>query len=61
MTSILDPSLPAVTGPAPDGSGLPQPPVFSLVEAERKYRKEQLAAGQFSPTARLLSAELFHR
>ena len=45
MTSILDSSLAAVTGPAPDGSGLPQPPVFNSVEAERQYRKEQLAAG----------------
>ncbi|HXB84946.1 class II aldolase/adducin family protein, partial [Mycobacterium sp.] len=45
MTSILDPNLAAVTGPSPAGSGLPQPPVFSSVDAERKYRKEQLAAG----------------
>jgi Class II Aldolase and Adducin N-terminal domain len=45
MTSILDPNLAAVTGPAPDGTGLPQPPVFGSVDAERKYRKEQLAAG----------------
>jgi ribulose-5-phosphate 4-epimerase/fuculose-1-phosphate aldolase len=45
MTSIIDSSLAAVTGPSPTGSGLPQPPVFSSVDAERKYRKEQLAAG----------------
>ena len=45
MTSILDPNLAAVIGPAPAGSGLPQPPVFDSVDAERKYRKEQLAAG----------------
>src|SRR6201999_4558158 len=45
MTSILDPNLAAVVGPAPAGSGLPQPPVFDSVDAERKYRKEQLAAG----------------
>ena len=45
MTSILDPNLAAVTGPSPAGSGLPQPPVFDSVDAERKYRKEQLAAG----------------
>jgi ribulose-5-phosphate 4-epimerase/fuculose-1-phosphate aldolase len=45
MTSILDPSLSAVTGPSPAENGLPQPPVFSSVDAERKYRKEQLAAG----------------
>jgi Class II Aldolase and Adducin N-terminal domain len=32
-------------GPSPTGSGLPHPPVFSSVDAERKYRKEQLAAG----------------
>jgi ribulose-5-phosphate 4-epimerase/fuculose-1-phosphate aldolase len=45
MTSILDPNLAAVVGPAPAGGGLPQPPVFDSVDAERKYRKEQLAAG----------------
>src|ERR1700761_1565346 len=45
MTSILDPGLAAVTGPSPTRSGLPHPPVFDSVEAERKYRKEQLAAG----------------
>ena len=45
MTSILDPNLAAVVGPAPAGSGLPQPPVFDSVDAERNYRKEQLAAG----------------
>jgi ribulose-5-phosphate 4-epimerase/fuculose-1-phosphate aldolase len=45
MTSILDPNLAAVTGPAPAGSGLPQPPVFDSVDAERNYRKQQLAAG----------------
>jgi ribulose-5-phosphate 4-epimerase/fuculose-1-phosphate aldolase len=44
MTSILDPAL-ATVGPSPAASGLPQPPVFDSVEAERKYRKEQLAAG----------------
>ena len=35
MTSILDPNLAAVVGPAPAGSGLPQPPVFGSVDAER--------------------------
>jgi hypothetical protein len=45
MTSIIDSNLAAVTGPSPAGNGLPQPPVFSSVDAERKYRKEQLAAG----------------
>src|ERR1700743_3986392 len=45
MTSIIDSSVAAATAPPPSGSGLPQPPVFSSVEAERKYRKEQLAAG----------------
>jgi ribulose-5-phosphate 4-epimerase/fuculose-1-phosphate aldolase len=45
MTSILDPNLAAVVGPAPAGGGLPQPPVFDSVHAERKYRKEELAAG----------------
>jgi ribulose-5-phosphate 4-epimerase/fuculose-1-phosphate aldolase len=45
MTSMLDPGLAAVIGPAPSDAGLPQPPVFGSVDAERKYRKEQLAAG----------------
>jgi ribulose-5-phosphate 4-epimerase/fuculose-1-phosphate aldolase len=32
-------------GPMPEGVGVPMPPVFADVEGERRYRKEQLAAG----------------
>jgi ribulose-5-phosphate 4-epimerase/fuculose-1-phosphate aldolase len=45
LTSMIDPKLAVLIGPSPAEGGLPQPPVFSSVEAERKYRKEQLAAG----------------
>ena len=45
MTSMIDQNLAVMIGPSPVENGLPQPPVFSSVEAERKYRKEQLAAG----------------
>src|SRR5271163_3736180 len=45
MTSMIDQNLAVLIGPSPVENGLPQPPVFSSVEAERKYRKEQLAAG----------------
>lgn len=38
-------ALAALLGPAPDGGTLPMPPSFDSVEAERQYRKEQLAAG----------------
>ncbi|GHH71613.1 putative aldolase [Streptomyces sulfonofaciens] len=34
-----------ILGPAPESAGLPTPPVFDSPEAERQYRKEQLAAG----------------
>ncbi|MFF2120703.1 class II aldolase/adducin family protein [Kitasatospora sp. NPDC058184] len=34
-----------VVGPAPEGVTLPLPPVFDSVGEERRYRKEQLAAG----------------
>ena len=45
MTSMIDQNLAVMIGPSPVENGLPQPPVFSSVEAERRYRKEQLAAG----------------
>jgi ribulose-5-phosphate 4-epimerase/fuculose-1-phosphate aldolase len=45
MTSMIDQNLAVLIGPSPVENGLPQPPVFNSVEAERKYRKEQLAAG----------------
>ncbi|MFE4867988.1 class II aldolase/adducin family protein [Streptomyces sp. NPDC056682] len=32
-------------GPTPEGAGVPMPPVFEDAEQERRYRKEQLAAG----------------
>ncbi|WP_037568474.1 class II aldolase/adducin family protein [Phaeacidiphilus oryzae] len=36
---------PAAKGPAPVDVSIPRPPVFDSIEAERRYRKEQLAAG----------------
>ncbi|MFF9011608.1 class II aldolase/adducin family protein [Streptomyces sp. NPDC014870] len=43
--STLPPALAAAVGPLPEGVTLPLPPAFETVEAERRYRKEQLAAG----------------
>ncbi|MFE5935554.1 class II aldolase/adducin family protein [Streptomyces sp. NPDC056470] len=43
--STLPPALAAAVGPLPDGVTLPLPPTFDTVEEERRYRKEQLAAG----------------
>ncbi|MER7769236.1 class II aldolase/adducin family protein [Kitasatospora sp. NPDC096140] len=41
----LPASLAAAVGPLPAGVTLPLPPTFDSVAAERRYRKEQLAAG----------------
>ncbi|MEV7775038.1 class II aldolase/adducin family protein [Kitasatospora sp. NPDC086791] len=41
----LPASLAAAVGPLPAGVTLPLPPSFDSVAAERRYRKEQLAAG----------------
>lgn len=41
----LPAALAGVVGPVPAGVTLPMPPSFETVEAERQYRKEQLAAG----------------
>jgi ribulose-5-phosphate 4-epimerase/fuculose-1-phosphate aldolase len=38
-------SMDSLTGPTADGLRLPEPPTFDSIEAERQYRKEQLAAG----------------
>lgn len=35
----------SVFGPRPDGVSIPEPPSFDSIEDERRYRKEQLAAG----------------
>ncbi|MGV9818831.1 class II aldolase/adducin family protein [Nocardia xishanensis] len=35
----------AAIGPQSEGAALPAPPTFDSIEAERQYRKEQLAAG----------------
>ncbi|WP_431970524.1 class II aldolase/adducin family protein [Nocardia sp. bgisy134] len=35
----------AAIGPQSEGAALPTPPTFDSIEAERQYRKEQLAAG----------------
>ncbi|MGW7201283.1 class II aldolase/adducin family protein [Streptomyces chryseus] len=35
----------AAVGPVPEGVSLPTPPSFDSAEEERRYRKEQLAAG----------------
>lgn len=43
--SSLPPALAAAVGPLPEGVTLPLPPTFDSVEEERRYRKEQLAAG----------------
>ncbi|MFE5795484.1 class II aldolase/adducin family protein [Streptomyces sp. NPDC056503] len=43
--STVPPALAAAVGPLPDGVELPLPPTFGSVEEERRYRKEQLAAG----------------
>ncbi|MFD7321743.1 class II aldolase/adducin family protein [Streptomyces sp. NPDC059875] len=43
--STLPPALAAAVGPMPEGVTLPLPPTFDTVEEERRYRKEQLAAG----------------
>ncbi|MFD3946124.1 class II aldolase/adducin family protein [Streptomyces sp. NPDC058579] len=43
--STLPPALAAAVGPLPEGVTLPLPPTFETVEEERRYRKEQLAAG----------------
>lgn len=43
--STLPPALAAAVGPLPEGVTLPLPPTFDTVEEERRYRKEQLAAG----------------
>ncbi|MEU9701668.1 class II aldolase/adducin family protein [Streptomyces sp. NPDC047981] len=43
--NALPPALAAAVGPLPEGVTLPLPPAFETVEAERRYRKEQLAAG----------------
>jgi ribulose-5-phosphate 4-epimerase/fuculose-1-phosphate aldolase len=48
MTETLTPTdnpISSLTGPAPDGVTIPEPPTFDSVEGERRYRKEQLAAG----------------
>ncbi|MFC1407243.1 MULTISPECIES: class II aldolase/adducin family protein [Streptacidiphilus] len=45
MTTALPPALAAALGPAPTDLIVPMPPTFDSVEAERQYRKEQLAAG----------------
>ncbi|MGP3952301.1 class II aldolase/adducin family protein [Streptomyces sp. 7N604] len=44
MTTTVQKSASAA-GPSPEGLAFPKPPTFASVEAERKYRKEQLAAG----------------
>ncbi|MER6298037.1 class II aldolase/adducin family protein [Kitasatospora sp. NPDC001539] len=41
----LPASLAAAVGPLPPGVTFPLPPTFDSVEQERRYRKEQLAAG----------------
>ncbi|MEU9859850.1 class II aldolase/adducin family protein [Streptomyces sp. NPDC047971] len=43
--STLPPALAAAVGPVPEGVTIPLPPTFDTVEEERRYRKEQLAAG----------------
>ncbi|MFD9030320.1 class II aldolase/adducin family protein [Streptomyces sp. NPDC059567] len=43
--STLPPALAATVGPMPEGVTIPLPPTFDTVEEERRYRKEQLAAG----------------
>ncbi|WP_435866030.1 hypothetical protein [Streptomyces wedmorensis] len=43
--STVPPALAAAVGPLPEGVVLPLPPTFDSVEEERRYRKEQLAAG----------------
>lgn len=43
--STLPPGLAAAVGPMPEGVTIPLPPTFDTVEEERRYRKEQLAAG----------------
>ncbi|WP_432085826.1 class II aldolase/adducin family protein [Streptomyces sp. bgisy095] len=43
--STVPPALAAAVGPLPEGVVLPLPPAFESVEEERRYRKEQLAAG----------------
>ncbi|MFI9271064.1 class II aldolase/adducin family protein [Kitasatospora sp. NPDC052896] len=45
MTTPVPAAVSAVVGPMPDGVTFPLPPTFDSVEAERQYRKEQLAAG----------------
>ncbi|MCX5383851.1 class II aldolase/adducin family protein [Streptomyces sp. NBC_00083] len=46
---VTDPApaevIAGAAGPVPEGVTIPMPPVFDDVEAERRYRKEQLAAG----------------
>lgn len=43
--STVPAALAAAVGPLPEGVTLPLPPTFESVEEERRYRKEQLAAG----------------
>ncbi|GAA2751185.1 class II aldolase/adducin family protein [Kitasatospora cinereorecta] len=45
LHSALPSALSAAVGPVPAGVTIPLPPTFDSVEAERRYRKEQLAAG----------------
>lgn len=46
MTTKLPPALVnSLFGPLPEGVRIPEPPSFDSIEQERRYRKEQLAAG----------------
>ncbi|PKV77144.1 class II aldolase/adducin family protein [Nocardia fluminea] len=45
MTQTLPEELTTAVGPQPDGVQIPMPPTFASVEEERRYRKQQLAAG----------------
>jgi ribulose-5-phosphate 4-epimerase/fuculose-1-phosphate aldolase len=45
MVSTVPAEFASAVGPMADGVLFPVPPEFGSVEAERKYRKEQLAAG----------------
>lgn len=45
MTATLPAALAAALGPVPAGAKVSLPPVFDSIEEDRRYRKEQLAAG----------------